>query len=101
MREDDMQSRAMAVAEQAAKRQRSDHCVHGQQASTHHLSFPQDDMQSGAMAVAQQAAKRQRLNHAAQLEDERTGRTRALAAKVGRVRTPGSLACFVRACGGA
>jgi len=39
-------------------------------------------MQSGAMVVAQQAAKRQRLNHAAQLENERTGRTRALAAKV-------------------
>jgi uncharacterized protein YaiL (DUF2058 family) len=42
----------------------------------------QEDMQSGAMVVAQQAAKRQRLNHAAQLENERTGRTRALAAKV-------------------
>jgi len=41
----------------------------------------QEDMQNGGMAVAQQAAKRQRLNHAAQLEDERTSRTRALAAK--------------------
>ncbi|KAF5829261.1 Non-repetitive/WGA-negative nucleoporin C-terminal-domain-containing protein [Dunaliella salina] len=41
----------------------------------------QEEMQNGGMAVAQQAAKRQRLNHAAQLEDERTSRTRALAAK--------------------
>lgn len=39
----------------------------------------QDD---AAAAAATQAAKRQRLSHAAQLEDERTARVRALVSKV-------------------